>query len=164
MLDIFGDDMGMACAIQHPPCRSVPGLDQERTRILTISVPGKAVGKGRPRFGNGRTYTDKKTENAEAWIRRCAIDQVGNPCLEGALSVRLEIYVPIPASWAKKKRDAALAGSLRAIGRPDVDNVSKAYLDALNGIVWKDDAQVCDLHVVRMYDHTPQTVLTIREI
>ena len=132
--------------------------------VYRITIPGLLRAKGRPRFGNGRTYTDKKTENAEAWIRQCALDQVGNPCLEGALSVRLEIYVPVPASWAKKKRDAALSGSLKATGRPDVDNVSKAYLDALNGIVWKDDAQVCDLHVVRMYDQTPQAILTIREI
>lgn len=164
MLDIHGNGVDMAGAIQHPPRGPVPGLDQKRPRILTICVPGKAVGKGRPRFGNGRTYTDKKTENAEAWIRQCAVSQVGSPCLESALEVQMEIHVSIPASWPKKKREAALSGALRATGRPDVDNVSKAFLDALNGIVWKDDAQVCDLRAVRLYAETPQTILTIREI
>ncbi|WP_215754228.1 RusA family crossover junction endodeoxyribonuclease [Acetobacter sp. P5B1] len=164
MLDICGNGVDLAGPVQHPSRGPVPGMDQDHPRILTICVPGKAVGKGRPRFGNGRTYTDKKTENAEAWIRHCAVSQVGSPCLEGALAVQMEIYVAVPASWAKKKREAALSGSLRATGRPDVDNVSKAFLDALNGIVWKDDAQVCDLRVVRLYAEIPQTVLTTREI
>ncbi|GBQ79513.1 Holliday junction resolvase RusA [Gluconacetobacter johannae DSM 13595] len=128
---------------------------------LTITIPGAAVGKGRPRFGNGRTYTDSKTLNAEAWIRQCAIDQVGQPVLDCPLRVDMRIDVAVPASWSKKKRQAALDGSLRATGRPDVDNISKAALDALNGIVWRDDAQVDELHIVRRYAEAPGICLTV---
>ena len=129
---------------------------------LTITIPGGTRGKGRPRFGNGRTFTDQKTENAEAWIKACAIDQVGQPCLIGALSLRMVIDVEIPASWSKKKRAAALAGQVRPTGRPDIDNCVKLYCDALNKIVWCDDAQLTDLHVSRRYAEIPQTVLTVR--
>ena len=129
---------------------------------LVITVPGIARGKGRPRFGNGRTYTDTKTENAEAWIKACAIEQVGQPLLDGPLALRMQISVEVPASWSNRKRAAALAGTIRPSGRPDLDNVVKAAADSLNKIVWRDDAQLVDLHVSRSYAEVPQTVLTVR--
>ena len=33
--------------------------------------------------------------------------------------------------------------------KPDADNEAKLVMDALNGLVWADDAQVVDLHVVK---------------
>lgn len=127
----------------------------------TIVIPGPAKGKGRPRFGGGRTYTDKGTLIAEAWVKHCAIEQVGHLALECPVAVKMTIDVMPAASWSKKKRDAALSGALQAISAPDVDNVSKLALDALNGILWRDDAQVCDLHVSRRYAPVAQTILVI---
>lgn len=128
---------------------------------LVIVIPGPAKGKGRPRFGGGRTFTDKGTQIAEAWIKHCAIQQVGHLALECPVAVKMVIDVMPAASWSKKKRDAALSGALQATGKPDVDNASKLALDALNGIVWRDDAQVCDLHVSRRYASVAQTTMTI---
>lgn len=131
---------------------------------LIIVIPGSARGKGRPRFGNGRTYTDSKTGNAEAWIKSCAMDQVGQPLLDGPLALRMLIDVEVPASWSKRKRSDALANVIRPTGKPDLDNAVKLASDALNKIVWKDDAQICDLHVTRRYAEIPQTVLTVRSL
>ena len=36
--------------------------------------------------------------------------------------------------------------------RVDLDNLSKAVLDALNGIIWHDDKQVTTLHITKEYD------------
>ena len=36
-------------------------------------------------------------------------------------------------------------------GRPDIDNVAKSALDAFNGIVYVDDAQVYDLQIKKTY-------------
>lgn len=38
--------------------------------------------------------------------------------------------------------------------RRDLDNQNKLILDALTGIVWEDDSQICDLHLLRHYDKT----------
>lgn len=129
----------------------------------TLTIPGVARGKGRPKFGNGRTYTDSKTMNAEAWVKACAINQLGHLCLEGALAVSITIHVPVPASWSKSKREAALSGVARPTGRPDIDNNVKLAFDALNGILWKDDAQIVRLTASKVYGTHPETTLTVRE-
>ena len=128
--------------------------------MLTIHVPGVVRGKGRPRFGNGRTYTDAQTVNAEAWMRHCAIEAVGQPVLEGPLALVMAITVAVPASWSKRKRADALAGITRPTGKPDVDNSLK-LCDALNGIIWRDDSQLVDVRVVKSYGVEPGAVLTV---
>ncbi len=129
--------------------------------LLTIHVPGDIRGKGRPRFGGGRTYTDAKTLNAEAWVRHCAVQAVGQPCLEGPLSLLVGITVGIPASWSKRKQTAALAGLLRPTGKPDADNTLKLLADALNKVVWRDDSQLVDVRVHKFYGREPGAVLEI---
>lgn len=133
--------------------------------ILTINIPGEMRGKGRPKFstrgGFARAYTDAKTANAETWIKSCAIEQVGQPVLEGALSISIAISVGIPASWSKKKQASALDGSLRPTGKPDWDNTAKILGDALNKIVWKDDSQITDVLFSKRYAEMPGTVLTV---
>lgn len=119
-------------------------------------------GKGRPRFGNGRTYTDQRTETAEAVIRICANQQVGQPVLLGPLTLSIAMEVEVPASWSKRKRADALANTVRPTGKPDLDNVAKLIADALNGIVWKDDAQLCSLTIARRYAEKAQTAIWVR--
>lgn len=133
---------------------------------LHITIPGEMRGKGRPKFstrgGFARAYTDAKTVSAENWVKTCAVEQVGNPVLEGPLSVSVAISVGVPVSWSKKKRAAALAGEIRPTGKPDFDNTSKLICDALNGIVWKDDAQITDARFSKRYAETPETAVMVR--
>ncbi|WP_254604791.1 RusA family crossover junction endodeoxyribonuclease [Acetobacter syzygii] len=71
--------------------------------IYRIIIPGLLRAKGRPRFGNGRTFTDAKTVQAEKYIQRHAIEQIGMPCLSGPLHVSLTINIAPPPSWSRKK-------------------------------------------------------------
>jgi Holliday junction resolvase RusA-like endonuclease len=45
--------------------------------------------------------------------------------------------------------------------KPDVDKLSRAVLDALTGIAWKDDAQVISKSVRKRYDHGDRTEIRI---
>jgi Holliday junction resolvase RusA-like endonuclease len=132
---------------------------------LLITVPGEMRGKGRPRFSRrGRfvhTHPDQKTESAETWVKSCAVDQVGNPCVTMPICVWLTIGVPIRASWPKKKQAAAHAGTLRPGGKPDLDNIVKLVCDALNKIVWLDDAQIVDLVASKKYAAQPFTLIRV---
>ena len=35
--------------------------------------------------------------------------------------------------------------------RPDIDNISKIILDGLNGVAYKDDLQITDLSIKKIY-------------
>jgi Holliday junction resolvase RusA-like endonuclease len=130
---------------------------------LIIHIPGVMRGKQRPRFSRqtGRAYTPEQTVNLEAHIKQCALAQVGQPRLVGALAVAMEIAVPVPASWPKRKRAEALSGMIRPTGKPDLDNCAKS-LDALNEIVWRDDAQIVAMVVTKHYADAAGTVLRVR--
>lgn len=129
---------------------------------MIIHIPGVMRGKQRPRFGGGRAYTPAQTVNAEAHIRACALAQVGQPCLVGALAVAMEVAVAIPVSWPKRRRAQAMAGMIHPTGKPDLDNCAKIIADALNEIVWRDDAQIVVMVASKHYAEVPGTVLKVR--
>jgi len=129
------------------------------TRALFFSVPGVPQGKGRPRFvrKTGMAFTPAKTRSYEAEIKAFALDRWGtSDPLTGPLRVRVTAYLPVPKSWSKKKREAALGGEVLPTGRPDVDNYAKAVCDALNEIVYRDDSQVVELVATKAYCQRPR--------
>ena len=130
---------------------------------MVVEIPGPPRGKGRPRFvrATGRTYTDPATENYEGMVRQAGADAMGGRRpLEGPVWVLLEIVFPVPASWSLKKQAAALRRDLWPTGRPDADNTLKLFGDGLNGILWRDDAQIVKSEIVKRYGERPLTRLT----
>ena len=59
-----------------------------------------------------------------------------------------------------KWRLAAMAGKVFPTKKPDLDNCAK-MLDALNLVVWTDDAQIVDMHVRKVYHENPSFIATI---
>ena len=114
------------------------------------------MGKERPRFarmGNFvKTYTPGKTKLRESEIQVLARQEMkGKEIFTGALEVSMNVGFPIPKSWSKKKTKEATDGILKPITKPDLDNIAKLVLDALNGIVYKDDSQVVELSISKFY-------------
>ena len=103
---------------------------------LQFTVPGEPRGKGRPRFGNGRTYTDAKTVAYEKLIACRAAEAMPCPAVATPTSVRIDIYKGVPKSWTMARRRRALDGQ-EIPGKPDLDNVAKGVLDALNGVAYE---------------------------
>jgi Holliday junction resolvase RusA-like endonuclease len=138
----------------------------EAAGTLVIRVPGTMRGKQRPRFSRqtGRAHTPAQTVNMEAHVKQCAIQDVGQPCLTGPLSVSVEVGVAIPTSWSKRKQTEAASGAARPIGKPDLDNIVKLVADALNGIVWKDDAQIVANLATKHYALFPETIIRVRAV
>ena len=111
-----------------------------------------------------RTYTDEKTASFEGALRMAGAVAMGDrEPLACALAADVTAVFPIPDSWSKTKRDAALAGAVRPTGKPDVDNIAKAALDGLNGIAYRDDAQIVRATVTKRYGTNPETVIVIRD-
>jgi Holliday junction resolvase RusA-like endonuclease len=135
------------------------------TDAIIITLGGAPRGKGRPRFstasGRPRAITPSATRAYEAQLKFAASQAMGRRLpLSGAVKCEMTATVPIPQSWSKKKKAAALAGLLRPTTKPDWDNYAKTC-DALNQIVWVDDAQVVDGRVVKFYGEQPMLVVTV---
>ena len=146
-----------------------PGYPQV---AVHITVPGVPIGKGRPKFfirrnpGKGRLIgatTPTRTVNFEAVLALHGSQAMaGRAPLDGALKVVIKAFMPIASSWSRKKLQAALAGEIRP-GKPDLDNIMKT-LDALNGICFRDDAQVAEATISKRYDLRPRLEIEVSVI
>ncbi len=135
--------------------------------IITFTIPGKPVAKGRHKTGKWGMYTPKETANAEAFIKMLAFEAMNKAkakIIEGPVHLSMVITHPIPKAWSKKKRHQAIEGNILPTVKPDIDNVEKLVSDALNGIVWVDDKQVCMVDKVKIYGEIPQIGITIAEL
>lgn len=107
-------------------------------------------------------FTPAKTVSYEGLVAHAAhIAMAGRQLLDVPVTVAMRIECQVPASWSAKKQRMALAGEIRPGTKPDVDNVIKAVNDGLNGVVWRDDALVCELHVRKLYSATPGVVVEV---
>lgn len=119
------------------------------------------MGKGRVRFvkQTGRTYTPDRTAEAMERIRQAFVAAGGTQAPEDAeVTVHITTLRPLPKSRPKRIE------SEPDIYKPDIDNIAKLVLDALNGTAWHDDTQVTELVVgkcERMRDATERTVVWI---
>ena len=124
---------------------------------LSFKVPVTPYGKGRPRFstvrGFVRTYTPEHTRAHEKTFKIYARQAMaGRFPFESDIPVAVKViaYFPIPASYTKKRRKQCLSSGYH-MKKPDVDNVVKAVLDAMNDCVYVDDAQVHSIAVEKRY-------------
>ena len=122
--------------------------------ILRFTIPGLPIAKGRPRFGMraGKpcAFTPARTVSYEGKVALAGSDAMaGAAPFDGPVAVSIVAWFPIAASWSKRKQADARAGLLSHTSHPDADNILKAIGDGLNGIVWKDDRQIADVHIVK---------------
>jgi len=137
------------------------------TLVVTFTVDGDPVPKGRPRFARRgkfvQTYTDAKTIDYETHVAMKARHAIGaTEPLKGALSVFLYLRYAVPPSYSKKRKEACLAG-LEFPKRIDIDNVYKSITDAMNGIVYVDDSQIVEAHIKKVYHETAGANVMVQE-
>lgn len=134
-------------------------------KSVTFIVEGEPQGKGRHRTtSTGHTYTPQKTALYENWIKTCYLSRVGEVMLQGAIRATVEAYYTIPKSKSKKIKALMQMGMIRPQKKPDADNVLKAVADSLNGIAYKDDAQIVDVRVRKYYAEQGFIKITLEEI
>lgn len=129
---------------------------------ITFSVPGDPVPQPRPRVstvgGFGRAYVPKThpvhayRASIAAAARDAGLSQTGEP-----LNVVIDAVFGRPKSHMTKSGVRASAPSLP---RPDVDNVGKAVLDALQDVIG-DDSCVSRLVVEKSYGPEGRTTVRV---
>jgi Holliday junction resolvase RusA-like endonuclease len=90
-----------------------------------------------------------------AGVAKVEMQRAGIAMLESVHPVRVhaEFYFARPKSTKKSV--------IAKVTRPDVDKTLRSILDALTGIVFEDDAQVIDIHGLKLFGTPERVELTI---
>lgn len=131
---------------------------------FSVDVEGIPVPKGSqiPRSRGGKVWTmytnDRKLRPWEMLVREAVRSEMARMGIETfektAIQVRVTFYFPRPKThftvngapssrWCEYHKTKA---------NGDLDKLLRAVLDALQGVVYKDDGQVCEVYASRVYD------------
>jgi Holliday junction resolvase RusA-like endonuclease len=106
-------------------------------------------------------FEEMQIRNALAWSAKAALR--GKLPTELPVALLVHAFTPIAKSWTAREKIDARNGAALPTSTPDADNIGKLVGDALNKIVWVDDAQVVDLRVIKRYSDAPALRVEVRE-
>ena len=133
---------------------------------IRLVVPGIPKPKRRPRVfrhGNRIMAVSPSRQDEEDFLTLAMANRPQRP-IEAPISVSLTFYLPAPKSLPKRLREPLEQEILPCGKRPDIDNLAKLVLDALDGVYWRDDGQICHLTLRKVYSARPRTEVEIAEI
>ena len=132
---------------------------------MTFTIEGQAVPQGRPRFTRyGHAYDPKKSRDYKEQVALAAsLAMRGQSAFEKGtpLKCMISVWLKMPARFTKKQKELAEKEILRPTTKPDADNLAKAITDAMNGIVYADDAQIAELVCKKLYGAEPRVMVTV---
>lgn len=151
------------------------------SQTIVIRVPAVPVAQPRPRAtmghgGRARVHEVSTIKNSDgsrkphpiaafkATVRMAAQQAYNGPPLTGPLCCDVVAVFPRTAGQTWKRRPMP---RLRHEKKPDRDNLDKAIMDSLTGILWIDDCQVCDGRILKWIasgDEQPHVVITVSQI
>lgn len=134
--------------------------------IYEFEVPGKVIGKGRPRLNTytGVVYTPTKTKDYETLVEQYFLLKYPRfKILEGRLKVSILAYFAIPKSTKKSDINEMLENNISPTKKPDIDNIVKIVLDSMNRFAFKDDIQITKLEVEKRYGLEEKVCIKIEE-
>ena len=134
--------------------------------IYEFEIPGKIIGKGRPRLNSytGAVYTPTRTKDYENLVMQYFMIKYPKfKQLEGRVSVEIVANFEVPKSTKKQDKILMLENKINPIKKPDIDNIVKIILDAMNEKAFKDDTQITKLNVEKKYSETESVFVKIEE-
>ena len=132
---------------------------------MKIFIHGEPIAQPRvkvsTRGGFARAYVDAKHPvHAYKQAIRLSYVNAGGEVLGGPVSIRIVCWFERPKGHSKKRRQQAEPKTTK----PDLDNIGKAILDALNERAYNDDGQVYRLTVEKWYVGPFDAVGTMIEV
>ena len=125
---------------------------------MKIFIPIDPMAAPRPRVTRNGTYNDPKYTNYKNAISLMAKSKCTISLLP--IYMKIDFFFTTPKSWSQKKKDAAKWHTLK----PDIDNLQKGVKDALNGIAYNDDSQVCLVQARKQYATSSGILIEIENI
>ncbi len=81
-----------------------------------------------------------------------------------AIETHFTFFMPIPKGTSKAKKLQMINRIILPSKKPDLDNLAYLITNALKGIVYQDDNQICVSHCYKYYGETPKTIIKIYPI
>lgn len=116
---------------------------------MTIyNIPGKPIPWKRAGRCKSKYYDKQMAEKAS--VGNIVKSQMKNKQpISKPLKLTIEFHMPIPISYKKTIRWRMLKTPHSRI--PDLDNMVKFICDALNKVLWADDALIYEIHSRKLY-------------
>ena len=138
--------------------------------MVKIVIPIEPVEQARPRYTSRgrfvRVYDPPKVSQFKKDLGYWMQDYMTKRNIrrfETPLTVTFTFYRKLQKSLSKVERERRLQGVHPPTVKPDLSNYLKSTEDALNEILWKDDAQIVEEHIVKKYAEEPRIELEIKE-
>lgn len=135
---------------------------------VTFAVPGRPSAWQRtndfihPTTGRLVKVTDKDQRVAQARIANVALEHWRHGPVAGPVVLRVVGIFRIPPSWPRALQQAAFEARVMHVQDPDLDQLYKQVKDALRGICYCDDNQVCGYpNGAKRYGSPERTEITI---
>ena len=114
---------------------------------LHFVIRAEPIAQGRPRLttigGMARAFDPKKSRDWKAYVAHLATDAMEDAGLstpmDGPLSVRIRFGFSLPKSQWRKRTPRPRQWHAK---RPDIDNLYKGVIDAMEGIVFHRDSEI----------------------
>jgi Holliday junction resolvase RusA-like endonuclease len=129
------------------------------SKVIRIEIQTEPVAKARARTvivnGQCHSYTPERTKTAQDLIRlRCMRHQ--EQCFGEHIPVKLTVvFYRTKSKWLSKKET-------KPFRKSDLDNYCKTVMDAINGVLVADDAQICNLSAKKRWTDRNEGYITIR--
>ena len=129
---------------------------------MIVVIPGRPIPQQRPRFAKGHAY-DPSAKDKREFMLKCVEEQLPEG-IAGPLSIDLTFEYKRPKTHFRTgkfshimKEDAPMIHTQT----PDLDNLVKFVLDALNGKYYIDDRQIYKITARKKWSETDQTIVKI---
>ena len=126
--------------------------------MTRLFIPITPMAAPRPRVTRNGTYNDPKYTNYKKAIALIAKSKF--KVSDKPIGMYVDFYFEQPKSWSKKKKEETLWHT----SKPDIDNLQKGVKDALNGIAYIDDSQVCYVIARKQYSFRVGIMIEIKEL
>ena len=151
----------LGCKISFVVTGTPQQKERPRTRIVYKDAKARAMHNVNAAINQLKAdsfsvvYTPKNTVEFQNFVKVIAIVNAPPKPLAGALKADYHFYLQRPQSLPAK--------TIHHIKKPDKDNLEKSVSDALEGVIYERDAQICDGHVTKEYG-TPRVEIIIEEL
>lgn len=129
---------------------------------ITLTIPGEPKAKQRPKWFKHGTYTPEKTVSYESYIKELFATKYPEFMpKETALTLHIYAGLFMAKSTSKKRLTEMKLGIIEPVKKPDVDNLLKAVMDALEKLAYKNDSQICHVVIDKDFSERPRLEITL---